>query len=290
MKAIDFSRSLSYLSDDIIAEAIASKSAKTARRKPQLARCAAIAATCAAVILVAVLIGTRAGRNMPVLPPDSGDVTVPQDITSSVSQPTTPPPAVTSEPPVTTVDDTSQSTTVTEPEISDDTPSIGGGDYTFVRRYVEEAENIYIAAQIVGQEARNDWVDNVYLTMTPEEQSELPELYRIIHDLNIPKEDFIEENEKYAEYPGTYYSEEVIEALYLDDIDEMKKRLVNPTALYYDGEIYTFDGLCKTPELADNIPDDILEEYLDFIYDTAVQIGEIKYMQEDIDMLREYIN
>ncbi len=286
MKAIDFSRSLSYLSDDIIAEAIASKSVKTARRKPQLARYAAIAASCAAVILVAVLIGTRGNRDMPVLPPDSGDVTVPQDITSSVSQSTTPTPAVISEPPITSVSDTIASQVPTGTDITDKSPSIGGGDYTFVRRYVEEAENIYIAAQIVGQEARNVWVDNVYLTMTPEEQSELPALYRIIHDLNISKEDFIEENKK----SDMNYSEEVIEALYLEDIDEMKKRLVNPTALYYDGEIYTFDGLCKTPELADDIPDEILEEYLDFIYDTAVQIGEIKYMQEDIDTLREYIN
>ncbi len=290
MKAIDFSRSLSYLSDDIIAEAIAAKSAKTARRKSWLAKYAAIVASCAAVILAAVLIGTRAGRNMPVLPPDSGDVTVPQDITSSDSRTTTPTPAVTSEPPITSVSDTIASEVPTGTDTTDKSPATGGGDYTFMRRYVEEAENIYIAAQIVGQEARNDWVDNVYLKMPPEEQSELPELYRIIHDLNIPKEDFIEENKKYAEYPGTYYSEEVIEALYLDDIDEMKKRLVNPTALYYDGEIYTFDGLCKTPELADNIPDEILEEYLDFIYDTAVQIGEIKYMQEDIDMLRGYVD
>ncbi len=291
MRAIDFSRSLSYLSDDIIAEAIAAKSAKTARRKPQLVRYAAIAASCAAVILAAVLIGIRGNRNMPVLPPDSGDVTASQDVTSSVSQPTTPTPAATTEPPVTIVSETSVSQVPTEsPDTTDKSLPIGGGDYTFVKRYVEEADNIYIAAQIVGQEARSDWVDNVYLKMTPEEQSELPELYRIIHDLNIPKEDFIAENNKYVDYPGMYYSEEVIEALYLDDIKEMKKRLVNPTALYYDGEIYTFDGLCKNPELTDNIPDDIMEEYLDFIYDTAVQIGEIKYMQEDIDMLREYID
>ncbi len=284
MKAIDLSRSLSYLSDDIIAEAIALKTAKTARRKPLLARYAAIAASCAAVIFAAVLIGMGFNRNMPVRPPYSGDVTVPQGITSSDSRPTAP--TVTDEPPVTTV---SQASTESDTAANEAQP-IGGGDYAFVRRYVEEAENIYIAAQIIGQEARNDWVDNVYLTMSPEEQSELPELYRIIHDLNIPKEDFIEENKKYVDHPGMYYSEEVIEALYLDDIDEMKKRLVNPTALYYDGEIYTFDGLRRNPKLADNIPDDVLEEYLNFIYDTAVQIGEIKYMQSDIDELREYID
>ena len=120
--------------------------------------------------------------------------------------------------------------------------------------------------------------------------NELPALYRIIHDLNISKEDFIEENKNYVDYPGMYYSEEVIEALYLDDIKEMKKRLVNPTALYYEGEIYTFNGLIQKPELTDNIPDDVLAEYLDFIYDVAEQIGEIRYMQEDINMLRDCID
>lgn len=288
MKAIDISRSLNYLDDDIIAEAMASKGAKSSRKKLRLTRCLAAALSCAAVIAAVVLIGVRGRQDMPVRPPVSSDVTVLTDVTDTDTRSTAP--TTTAEPPVTAVSDTILSDTSTASGTTDEALPIGGGDYTFERKYVEEAENLYIAAQIVGQKARDEWVNNVYLKMSSEEMSELPALYRIIHDLNIPKEDFIEENKKYVDYPGMYYSEEIIEALYLDDIKEMKKQLVNPTALYYDGEIYTFYELLKAPELTDNIPDEVLEEYLDFIYDTAVQIGEIKYMQEEINTLRDYID
>lgn len=291
MNAIDFSRSLNYLDDEIIAEAMAVRSAKNtkaARRWPQLVRYIAAAASCAAIVLIAAFI-VRGGRpELPASRPDTGDTTISQNITTADNQPTTP--TTVSEPTVTSVSDTSASEASAEPGITtNESQGIGGGDFTFERRYVEEVDNIYIAAQIVGQEARNEWMDNVYLKMSPEEQSELPALYRIIHDLNIPKEDFIEENKKLSDFPSMHFSEEIIEALYLDDVNEMKKRLVNPTALYYDGEIYTFDGLRRAPELTDNIPDEVLAEYLDFIYDTAVQIGQIKYMQEDINELRSYI-
>lgn len=288
MKAIDISRSLNYLDDDIIAEAMTLRDANAARKKPRLARYIAAVLSCAAVIAAAVLIGVRGSRDMPVRPPDSGDVTVSPDVTVTDGQPTTQ--ITTAEPPVTTVSETNLSDTSTEPDVTDEALPIGGGDYTFERKYVEEVENLYIAYQIVGQEARDEWVNNVYLKTSSEEMNELPALYRIIHDLNISKEDFIEENKNYVDYPGMYYSEEVIEALYLDDIKEMKKRLVNPTALYYEGEIYTFNGLIQKPELTDNIPDDVLAEYLDFIYDVAEQIGEIKYMQDDINMLRDCID
>lgn len=286
MKAIDLSRSLNYLDDEIIAEAMAVrnlKNAKTARTSPVLVRFIA-AASCAAVIAAVILFGICGSKNMPVLPPDSGDITVSPDITDT--RPTAP---TTANPPITAVTDTTVSDTPTEPYTTpDESHGIGGGDFTFELRYIQETENLYIAGQILGNEAVDEWVNNVYLKMTSEEQSELPALYRIIHDLDIPKEDFIEENKKLADFPGMYFSEEIIEALYLDDVNEMVRRLVNPTALYYDGEIYTFDGLRRSPELTDNIPDEVLEEYLDFIYDTAVQVGQIKYMQEDINSLKNY--
>ena len=174
----------------------------------------------------------------------------------------------------------------TETEISDDSPCIGGSDTTFMRRYVEKVENLYIIDQIVEPEVRDDWVENVYLAQSPKEQDDLPAVYQAIHDLNIPKEDFIAENEKLSDYSGMYFSEEVIDALYLEDISEMKRRLVNPYALYYDGEIYTFDGLLQDPQSGADIPDDVLNEYLDFIESVCEQENLLKYMQNDIDSLR----
>ena len=155
-----------------------------------------------------------------------------------------------------------------------------------MRRYVEKVENLYIIDQIVEPEVRDDWVENVYLAKSPKEQDDLPAVYQAIHDLNIPKEDFIAENEKLSDYASMYFSEEVIDALYLEDISEMKRRLVNPYALYYDGEIYTFDGLLQDPQSGAEIPDEILNEYLDFIESVCEQENMLKYMQNDIDSLR----
>ena len=64
MKAIDISRSLNYLDDDIIAEAMTLRDANAARKKPRLARYIAAALSCAAVIAAAVLIGVRGSRDM----------------------------------------------------------------------------------------------------------------------------------------------------------------------------------------------------------------------------------
>ena len=185
-----------------------------------------------------------------------------------------------------TASETYDTTEGTETETSDDTPCIGGSDTTFMRRYVEKVENIYIIDQIVEPEVRDDWVENVYLAQSPKEQDDLPAVYQAINDLNISKEDFIAENEKLSDYTGMYFSEEVIDALYLEDISEMKRRLVNPYALYYDGEIYTFDELLQEPQSGENIPDDVLNEYLDYIESVCEQENLLKYMQNDIDSLR----
>ena len=185
-----------------------------------------------------------------------------------------------------TTSETHDTTEVTETEISDEPLYVGGGDTTFMQRYVGKVENLYIIDQIIETEVFDDWVENVYLAQSPEEQDKLPAVYQAIHDLNIPKEDFIAENEKLSDYSGMYFSEEVIDALYLEDIPEMKRRLVNPTALYYDGEIYTFDGLLQDPQSGADIPNEVFNEYLDFIESVCEQEKLLKYMQNDIDSLR----
>ena len=70
----------------------------------------------------------------------------------------------------------------------------------------------------------------------------------------------------------------------------MKILLANPYALVYDGEIYTFDELSKSPALisASGIPMDKVKEYLDYIESVLENAGILKYEQERIDNLREY--
>ena len=172
-------------------------------------------------------------------------------------------------------------------ESSEDTyaeaPAVGGSDYTFLRKYIDEVYNIHLASEVVGRDACQEWVDNVFLKKSVEEQVALPTIYQIIVDLEISKEDLIKKNN---DNDGIYLSAETIDALYLEDIEEVKKALMSPLALYQDGEIYTFDELSKKTRMAVNIPTETLEEYFDYIETVCEQNGIIKYMQEDIDNAR----
>ena len=110
----------------------------------------------------------------------------------------------------------------------------------------------------------------------------------MIHDLNISKEDFIAKNAENIDSPGMYFSEDIISALYLDDIEEMEKQLVNPLALYYDGDIYTFDELSQSQNArkAAKIPADVMNNYLGYIELVCEENGIMKYMQEDINRVK----
>ena len=168
-------------------------------------------------------------------------------------------------------------------------PQIGGGDYIFSRKFRDEVYNIYLITEIVGQQARDEWVNNVFLQQTEEEMNALPTIYQAIRDLNISREQFESKNDIYA---GTenYFSDEILDALYCGNEEEMKILLANPYALVYDGEIYTFNELSNTPATcsAQSIPADVMEEYLDYIESACNEAGILKYEQERIDNLREY--
>ena len=77
---------------------------------------------------------------------------------------------------------------------------------------IRDRYNIYLATQIVGEEASEQWV-NDYLAKPPEEQEGLPPIYQIIRDLNITREQFEAENEKYIGF-GNYFSQDIICLLY----------------------------------------------------------------------------
>lgn len=164
-----------------------------------------------------------------------------------------------------------------------ETPAVGGSDYTFLRKYIDEVYNIHLASVVVGREACQEWVDNVFLKKSAEEQEALPTIYQIIVDLEISKEDLIQKNN---EKGGIYLSAETIDALYLEDIEMVKKSLMSPFALYHEGEIYVFEELSKNTSAVVDIPTETLDEYFDYIETVCEQNGIIKYMQEDIDKTR----
>lgn len=165
-----------------------------------------------------------------------------------------------------------------------DTPPVIS-DAAFERKYIDKVYNTYLASQIAGQQKRDDWVDNVFLVQSPEEQEDPPPLYQMIHGLNISEEDFRKKNEEYAEYPDMYFSDEIIYALYQDEA-EMKRLLASPYALYYDNEIYTYEDLAKNPALAKNVPEEVAEEYFDLVEDVCQEAGLTKYMASDIERTR----
>ena len=158
-------------------------------------------------------------------------------------------------------------------------------DVIFERKYIDKVYNIYLAAEIVGEEERNNWVDNVFLAQSPEEQEDPPPIYQMIRDLKISEEDFRKKNEEYIEYPDMYFSDEIIYALYRDEA-EMKKLLASPYALYYDNEIYTYEDLAGNPSLAADIPEEVIEEYFDLIDKVCKEEGLTKYMGSDVERAR----
>ena len=170
-----------------------------------------------------------------------------------------------------------------ETEQQTEKPPVGGSDYTFLRKYIDEVYNIQLASEVVGREVCQEWVDNVYLKRTVEEQEGIPPIYQIIVDLEISKEDLIQKNN---ENGGIYLSAETIDALYQEDIEEVKKSLMSPFALYYEGEIYTYDEFAESHVEAD-IPAETLDDYFDFIEKVCEQEGIIKYMWESIDNTRK---
>lgn len=152
--------------------------------------------------------------------------------------------------------------------------AIGGGSTYFERRFVDETYNIaYLRAVyrdetgVVSQEELDKWVNNVYLKQESEERNEYPTIYQAIQYLGVTKEDFIALNNSRKERDSNMVlSEEIINALYLPE-DEMKEALVHPCALYYDGEIYTWDNLRSVSvEVfveSEGVPGEVIQTYID---------------------------
>lgn len=161
------------------------------------------------------------------------------------------------------------------------TPPIGGSDTTFSREFIDEVYNLVVCDEAVGREVGDKWVNEVFLKLSPEEQNALPNVYMMIADLNIPREALEEANERLG---GDELQESTIDALYCGDIEEMKKALMCPLALYHEGDIYTFDEV--RAKRYDEIPKDVITDYLDFIESECDKNGTLKYDLELIEAAR----
>lgn len=157
----------------------------------------------------------------------------------------------------------------------------GGSDTSFSRRFVDEVYNIHIASEIVGNEECNRWVEDVYLKKSLEEREATPDLYQIITELSISKEDIISKNNEYKDMEVDYLPDYIIDALYEEDVEVMKQLLMNPLALYYNSSIYTFDELVKAETIIE-IPENVIDEYISGLENYYIINGMEKYMEEEL--------
>ena len=131
--------------------------------------------------------------------------------------------------------------------------SAKGGIDEFNFRFLANMENIYYADVIKGADIVQEWVDTVYLRLSEKEMNDVPALYRVIHDLSISKEELIALNDELMSFneksedaiSSMCFEPYIIDALFNDDIAEMKRVLVAENAFFYDGEIYTWTQVRK---------------------------------------------
>lgn len=169
---------------------------------------------------------------------------------------------------------------------------LGGGDFTFDRLFVESTNDTAFTDQIVGRDELSKFIDE-YVEPYKFEKQNLPHIYKIIQHFNIPKETFIEYNNKMIifnkEYgtDGTTYEDYVIDALYCGDVEKMRLALKSPYALYQNHEFYTIYDLFKMkPEeiVKLGLPQEELSVHTAKVYDA------MKYFGYDNEVTREYFD
>lgn len=165
-----------------------------------------------------------------------------------------------------------------------------GDDSTFNRKYVDVSYDIaYLGKvydgepEILPEGALKDWTENVFLKKSPEEQDALPVMYQAVHELGVTKDQLTALNNSRREL-GEYMilDDDYINSLYIEDEAEMKRALANPTALYYDGDIYTWNELnvVPAPDVVSRIPQDVMDAYI---------AGVISYLEKSEIMSQEEI-
>ncbi len=134
--------------------------------------------------------------------------------------------------------------------IGEPNQALGGGDFTFDRLFIESTCNGAFTDLIVGRDELSKFI-NEEIEPHKFEKQNLPLIYKIIQHFNIPKETFIEYNNKTIAFnkehgtEGITFEDYIIEALYCGDIEKMRQTLKSPYALYQNQEFYTIYDLFK---------------------------------------------
>lgn len=161
--------------------------------------------------------------------------------------------------------------------------AMGGGSTFLLMEYMEETYNLaYLGAVtreeigVVSSEDLDQWVNEVYLKQNSQQQNNLPTLYQAIRDLGVSKEDFVALNDsRKVSDSSMVLSDEIVTALFLPE-DEMKKTLVHPCALYYEGEIYTWTELSQMSVediVNQGIPGEVIQSYIDNLIEFCITNG-----------------
>lgn len=168
----------------------------------------------------------------------------------------------------------------TASDILKENGAMGGGSCLLNREYNDETYNLAYLRRvrqddpvILSGDTLDNWIDDVFLKQSAAEQNALPTLYQAIRYFDIPKASLVALNDsRRAAGSDMVLPNDLIDALYLSET-EMKAALVHPLALYYNGQIYTWEALhaATASEAAPTasfavtaeIPSAVLDAYID---------------------------
>lgn len=147
------------------------------------------------------------------------------------------------------------------------------------RKYLNVTYEIYCCNKIVGDEAVDRWVNDVYLKKSEEEREASPALYQAVTELNIERSQIEAYNSNEKLNGGLTVPAVILDAIYDMEFDEMKKELANPLALYYEGEVYTVYELKQVEEEGKiSVPKETLHSFAQNAKATLIEeVGESDY-------------
>jgi hypothetical protein len=155
-----------------------------------------------------------------------------------------------------------------------------GGYEEFLDVFIDPVNRFSIIFDIIGLDETNKFIRNEIVPILFD-RIKVPVLYMAIQYFSIPKEVFIEYNEKAITFnaergtSAATYEDWMIDALYHEDKDEMIRLLLTPTSLYADGRVYHFLEVALSSEEWRNETFDLNEEEWDeYVLDVVELIGD----------------
>lgn len=140
------------------------------------------------------------------------------------------------------IDNTVDTTIVTNDETSVETPIYDdavGGDYDQLsfkyQFYADGVDFVKNTFAVDREDEINEIISEYHKIYAYEKWAQRPPvLWYLIREMNLTKDDII----KYYEVRIGGYNEEVIDSLFIEEIDEVKKAVKSPYVLYADGNLY----------------------------------------------------